>query len=143
MGILPMPSGTIQNAYRVSRLVVLPDFQGLGIGMKILNIFGSMYLADNKCLYIKTSNPSLFKGMERNITNWKLINESSNIEKIKESNRKIVEQGKDNGIKLIKESATKSYKYIGKQHNEDISILKFKSEVYKYVAQNQLNIFES
>ena len=143
MGILPMPSGTIQNAYRVSRLVVLPDFQGLGIGMKILNIFGSMYLADSKYLYIKTSNPSLFKGMERNTTNWKLINESSNIEKIKESNRRIVEQGKDNGIKLIKESATKSYKYIGEQHNEDISILKFKSEVYKYVAQNQLNIFEA
>ena len=64
-----MPSGTIQNAYRVSRLVVLPDFQGLGIGMKILNIFGSMYKTNNQTLYIKTSNPSLFKGMKRNTTN--------------------------------------------------------------------------
>jgi len=36
MAILPFPSGVIQNGYRISRVVVLPDFQGLGIGFKIL-----------------------------------------------------------------------------------------------------------
>ena len=148
MAILPMPSGTIQNAYRVSRLVVLPDFQGLGIGMKILNIFGSMYLADNKSLYIKTSNPSLFKGMKRNTTNWKLINESNDVEKIKKTNehyKQLKEQGKafHTGIKYFKESITKSYKYIGELYTDDLSILRFKTEVYRDVAQNQLNIFDT
>ena len=143
MGILPMPSGTIQNAYRVSRLVVLPDFQGLGIGMKILNIFGSMYLADNKSLYIKTSNPSLFKGMKRNTTNWKLTNQNNNIEQIKKTNIRLINQGKDNGMKLRKESITKSYKYIGELYTDDLSILRFKTEVYRDVAQNQLNIFDT
>ena len=143
MAILPMPSGTIQNAYRVSRLVVLPDFQGLGIGMKILNIFGSMYLADNKSLYIKTSNPSLFKGMKRNTTNWKLTNQNNNIEQIKKTNIRLINQGKDNGMKLRKESITKSYKYIGELYTDDLSILRFKTEVYRDVAQNQLNIFDT
>lgn len=141
IGVLPMPSGTIQNAFRVSRLVVLPDFQGLGIGIKILNIFGAMYKKDNKTLYIKTSNPSLFKGMIRNELNWKLINESNDIDRIKKSNQKIIEEGKDNGIKLIKESITKSYKYIGEEYKDNIDILVFNADAYKEVAQNQISMF--
>jgi len=141
IAILPMPSGTIKNAFRVSRLVVMPDFQGLGIGMKTLNIFGSMYKADNKTLYIKTSNPSLFIGMSRNMSYWSLIGETNNIEKIKKNNQKIIEQGKDNGIKLIKESITKSYKYIGESHNENIDVLKFDANVYKDVSQSQISLF--
>jgi hypothetical protein len=147
IAILPMPSGTIQNAYRISRLVVLPDFQGLSIGMKLLNYFGSLYLSDNKNLYIKTSNPSLFKGMKYNIKHWKLIGETNNIEAIKKSNNNLTEREKKGeikfatGIKLIKESITKSYKYIGEKSEDDLSIIKFKSEVYKDVAQNQISMF--
>tara|TARA_R100000005_G_scaffold46196_1_gene22002 strand:+ start:15972 stop:17168 length:1197 start_codon:yes stop_codon:yes gene_type:complete len=147
MGILPMPSGTIQNAFRVSRLVVLPDFQGLSIGMKILNLFGAMYKTNKQTLYIKTSNPSLFVGMKRNTQNWLLINESNNVEKLKETNRKLREQKEAGlidffgGIKYFKESVTKSYKYIGEEHKEDISIILFKTEVYKHVAQNQISMF--
>tara|TARA_Y100000401_G_scaffold25751_1_gene18032 strand:+ start:13840 stop:15018 length:1179 start_codon:yes stop_codon:yes gene_type:complete len=141
MGILPMPSGTIQNAFRVSRLVVLPDFQGLSIGMKILNLFGAMYKKNNQILYIKTSNPSLFKGMKRNTKNWSLVVENKNVEAIKKQNQKLIEEGKDNGMKLRKESITKSYKYIGEKHKDDISIMLFKNEVYKDVAQNQISLF--
>ena len=147
MAILPMPSGTIKNAFRVSRLVVLPDFQGLGIGMKILNFFGSMYKKDNKTLYIKTSNPSLFKGMTRNKKHWDLINESNNVDKLKETNKKLKEQKEKGlihffgGIKYFKESITKSYKYIGEEHNGNINILVFNSNAYKDVAQNQISMF--
>jgi len=141
IAILPMPSGTIQNAFRVSRLVVLPDFQGLGIGIKILNIFGSMYKKDNKTLYIKTSNPSLFKGMVRNDNNWLLTNQNNNINQIKKTNKKLLEEGKDNGLKLRKESVTKSYKYIGQEHKKNINILTFNANAYKEVAQNQISMF--
>ena len=45
IAILPMPSGTLKDAFRVSRLVILPDYQGLSIGIKILNIFhANIYL---------------------------------------------------------------------------------------------------
>ena len=141
IAILPLPSGTIQNAFRVSRLVILPDYQGLSIGMKILNYFGSLYLAIGKTLYIKTSNPSLFQGMKNNLSNWKLVTENNNIESIKKTNRKLIEDGKNNGLKLRKESITKSYKYIGKLSCENLNILKFNADAWKDVAQNQISLF--
>jgi hypothetical protein len=141
IAILPMPSGTIRHAFRVSRLVVLPDFQGLSIGIKLLNYLGSLYLADNKKLYIKTSNPSLFKGMEYNKKDWILVLEQNDVEKIKRRNQNEIDKGNDNGMKLYKESITKSYKYIGAKSLDDISIIKFKGEVYKDVAQNQISLF--
>lgn len=141
IAILPMPSGTVKNAYRVSRLVILPDFQGLGIGIKILNIFGSMYKKNNQTLYIKTSNPSLFIGMSRNIKYWLLSGETNNVEQIKKNNIKLINENKDNGIKLIKESVTKSYKYIGKEYENKIDIITFNADAWKNVAQNQTRLF--
>lgn len=141
IAILPLPSATISNAYRVSRLVILPDYQGLSIGIKILNIFGAMYKSIGKSLYIKTSNPSLFNGMKNNQSNWKLVTENNNIAQIKKANEKLIEQGKDNGLKLRKESITKSYKYIGEESKLDLSILTFSADVFKDIAQNQILLF--
>lgn len=141
IAILPMPSGYIKNAFRVSRLVVLPDFQGLGIGLKILNYIGSLYSADNKKLYIKTSNPSLFKGMENNKKNWDIVNENNNIEKIKKENQNILKNDKRNVFFYRKESITKSYKYIGESSIELENILIFNADAYKQVSQNQISMF--
>jgi ABC-type lipoprotein export system ATPase subunit len=141
IAILPLPSGTIQNAFRVSRLVILPDYQGLSIGIKILNYFGAMYLSIGKTLYIKTSNPSLFQGMKNNSSNWKLVTENNNIEAIKKTNEKLIEDGKDNGLKLRKESITKSYKYIGELSDQSLDILNFNADAWKDVAQNQISLF--
>lgn len=140
IAILPMPSGTVFDAFRVSRLVILPDYQGLSIGIKILNIFGSLYKSINKTLYIKTSNPSLFNGMKNN-NSWSLVLENNNIEQIKKINEKLKIDGKDNGLKLRKESITKSYKYIGEKSNLDTSIITFNVDLYKDISQNQLSIF--
>ena len=141
IAILPMPSGTIKNAFRVSRFVILPDYQGLSLGIKLLNYFGALYKAINKTLYIKTSNPALFNGMINNKINWKIVTENNNVEQIKKSNQKLISDGKDNGLKLVKESITKSYKYIGEESKEDLSILKFNADAWKNVAQNQISLF--
>lgn len=141
IAILPMPSGTISDAFRVSRLVILPDYQGLSIGIKILNIFGAMYKSIEKHLYIKTSNPSLFNGMKNSENTWKLVMENNNISQIKKTNDRLLEQGKDNGLKLRKESITKSYKYIGEKSKLDISIVTFSADVFKDIAQNQISLF--
>lgn len=42
---LPMPSGTSKYSYRGSRLVLLPDYQNLGFGAKILEYLGEYYLS--------------------------------------------------------------------------------------------------
>ena len=133
IAILPSPSGYYKNGFRVSRLVVIPDFQGLGIGYKILNYISSLYLTDKKTMYIKTSNPSLTNNLENNLK-WKKVKDFKNIESLKKHNDKFENKHK------IKVSISKSFKYIGEKSNDDLSIIKFKSEIYKDVAQNQISL---
>jgi GNAT superfamily N-acetyltransferase len=55
--------------YRVSRLVVLPDYQGIGVGKRLLNFIAELYTSQTKMpFYILTSNPQIIRG---NIKNWK------------------------------------------------------------------------
>lgn len=67
--ILPLPNGSYKNAYREHRLVVLPDFQGLGLGIKISEWCGGILLNDGKTLYTKTINPALGLYRQRS-NNW-------------------------------------------------------------------------
>ena len=133
IAILPLPNGNLKNAFRITRVVVLPDFQGLGIGVEILNLISSMYLKDNKKMYIKTSNPALFMSMKRNLENWELVKSYDNLEQIKRQNLKQDQQRKV--------SVAKSYKYIGKTHFGNINVLVFNADAYKEVSQNQISMF--
>jgi GNAT superfamily N-acetyltransferase len=57
--------------YRVSRLVVLPDYQGIGVGKLLLNFIAELYTYQTKVsFYILTSNPQIIRG---NIKNWKIM----------------------------------------------------------------------
>jgi len=54
--------------YRVSRLVVLPDYQGIGIGKRLLNFIAELYTSKTKLpFYLVTSNPQLIRG---ELGNW-------------------------------------------------------------------------
>ncbi len=56
--------------YRVSRLVVLPDYQGIGIGKHLLNFIAELYTSQTKMpFYILTSNPQIIRGITKN---WKV-----------------------------------------------------------------------
>ena len=56
--------------YRVSRLVVLPDYQGIGVGKRLLNFIAELYTSQTKLpFYILTSNPQIIRG---NLKNWKI-----------------------------------------------------------------------
>jgi GNAT superfamily N-acetyltransferase len=58
------------NYYRVSRLVVLPDYQGIGVGKKLLNFIAELYTSQvNLPFYLVTSNPQLVRG---NLGNWRV-----------------------------------------------------------------------
>ncbi len=57
--VLPMPSGTLKDAWREHRTVVLPDYQGMGIGALIGDMLGEMHLAEGKRLYSRTTHPRL------------------------------------------------------------------------------------
>jgi GNAT superfamily N-acetyltransferase len=56
--------------YRVSRLVVLPDYQGIGVGKRFLNFIADLYSSQTKLpFYILTSNPQIVRG---NLAYWKI-----------------------------------------------------------------------
>lgn len=126
--ILPFPGVGDEKTRRVSRIVVLPDFQGLGLGKNILNYISSLYAKNESTMYIRTMSPALGLALAKD-SNW--IATSSNLK---------IPGADSNGRKLI-ERPSYSYKYIGKVSNDDISIIKFKSEIYKDVAQNQIQLF--
>jgi GNAT superfamily N-acetyltransferase len=56
--------------YRASRLVVLPDYQGIGVGNRFLNFIANLYCSQTKLpFYILTSNPQIVHG---NLKDWKI-----------------------------------------------------------------------
>ena len=56
--------------YRVSRLAVLPDYQGIGVGKRLLNFIAELYASQTKMpFYILTSNPQIIRG---DMKNWKI-----------------------------------------------------------------------
>lgn len=56
--------------YRVSRLVVLPDYQGIGVGKRLLNFIADLYTSQTKMpFYILTSNPQIIRG---DIKGWRI-----------------------------------------------------------------------
>jgi GNAT superfamily N-acetyltransferase len=68
--ILAYPSGTVKNAWREHRTVVLPEFQGLGMGVRISDAVGEIVLAEGGRYFSKTANPRM--GAYRNASeNWR------------------------------------------------------------------------
>ena len=67
---LPFPSGTIKNAWRGHRTVVLPDYQGLGLGVRISDAVATMFVVDGYRYFSKTAHPRM--GEYRNHSSlWK------------------------------------------------------------------------
>lgn len=71
IAILPFPHPKARDIYRAHRMVVLPDFQGIGIGRRLLEETGTIYRENGKRFRITTSHPSLI-GMLRKSPRWAL-----------------------------------------------------------------------
>lgn len=60
----------IKPSFRESRIVVLPDYQGMGIGSKISEFMGGILSNSGFKYYTKTTNPALGEYRDKNIINW-------------------------------------------------------------------------
>ena len=67
---ITMPSGTLKNAWRGHRTVILPDFQGMGIGVRFSNTIGQIHLDQEHRYFSKTSHPRMIYYRE-NCDLWK------------------------------------------------------------------------
>ena len=107
IAILTFPSGTVKNAYRVHRLVVLPDYQGLGIATKMLKYIANLHVKIDCKMYIRTSHIRLHDYFEHS-NDWVETQRSGKISP-KQSSR----------VKFkVTTRIPYSYKYIGKYNNE-------------------------
>jgi len=75
---MAMPSGSIKNAWRGHRTVVLPDYQGMGIGVRFSNAIAQLHLDDGKRYFSRTAHPRM--GFYReNSPLWKLTSKNKKL----------------------------------------------------------------
>jgi ABC-type lipoprotein export system ATPase subunit/predicted acetyltransferase len=65
ISILHLPHPKAKTIKKVHRLVILPDYQGAGIGLKFLNEVGKLYKRDKWRYTIVTSAPSLINALKK------------------------------------------------------------------------------
>lgn len=65
ISILHFPHPKIKNIKKVHRLVVFPDYQGLGIGGKLLNEIAKIYTKEKYRFTIVTSAPNLINSLKK------------------------------------------------------------------------------
>lgn len=121
--ILPMP-GRFGSDTRLCvsehGIVVLPDYQGLGIGNKISEYFGELYLSQGYRYFGKTANPRMGEHRERSDL-WKAT--SSNLRKprkdIENVHLKPRPKGRNTSEQSIINTMTRlcySHEYIGNEN---------------------------
>jgi len=71
-GLLHRPHPKVDDVQGVSRLVTLPDWQGLGLAMILVDHLGAAYKAIGKRLHTYPAHPSLIRAFDKS-QNWKLI----------------------------------------------------------------------
>jgi GNAT superfamily N-acetyltransferase len=56
---ITMPNGAIKNAWRGHRTVVLPDFQGMGIGVRFSDMIAEIHLKQGHRYFSRTAHPRM------------------------------------------------------------------------------------
>lgn len=70
--VIHFPHPKVKNYKKVHRLVVLPDYQGIGLGIKFISEIAEIYKEKRFNFGITSSNPVLFSGLCKN-KKWRLI----------------------------------------------------------------------
>lgn len=67
--VLPFPHPIKRNTYKIHRTIVLPDYQGIGIGIKVEEFIASKYKSKGKSFITTTSNPAAINARKKS-PNW-------------------------------------------------------------------------
>ena len=112
--------------------MVLPDFQGLGLGSKICEFIGGVLKANGKSLYVKTINPALGEYREKS-PNWG--GTPRNRQGMDESDFAMNSMGGKTRVSYC-------HKYIGKEiDGYDDLLMNIDKLRYEKIYENQLTLF--
>jgi len=68
-----MPLAGFKGRWRIARLVVLPDYQGIGIGSHLRDAVAELTVAEGKRLNLVTSHPAMIHSL-RAAPQWRCVN---------------------------------------------------------------------
>jgi GNAT superfamily N-acetyltransferase len=57
--VITLPSGSLKNAWKGHRTVILPDFQGFGIGVRFSDAIGEIHIQNGLRYFSKTAHQRL------------------------------------------------------------------------------------
>ena len=57
--VITLPSGTLKNAWRGHRTVILPDFQGMGIGVRFSDAIAQIHVDQGHRYFSRTAHPRM------------------------------------------------------------------------------------
>jgi GNAT superfamily N-acetyltransferase len=103
------PSGTVKNAWRGHRTVVLPEFQGMGIGARISDAVGEIFISQGCRYFSKSANPN-FGAYRNGSASWRPTSKNMKARHDYKAGRKT----KEDGHKMAHaERVCFSHEYIG------------------------------
>lgn len=133
--VLPIPNGTLKFGMRQHRLVILPDYQGLGFGTKI-NDFMAKYFYDNGYKYfIRTTHIRLGNHLSNDIK-WKETSSNNKVRSDSGMNYSLI-----SGCTADKGDKRKAYsfEYVGENYNiKEHQIIVCIGEEPKEVAERMI-----
>ena len=68
-----LPIYGCKRHYRISRIVTLPDYQGVGIGMRVAEAVGDVHLAEGLRFNVTASHPALIAHCRKS-PRWRAVN---------------------------------------------------------------------
>jgi ABC-type lipoprotein export system ATPase subunit/GNAT superfamily N-acetyltransferase len=125
IGVLEFP-GMPTKAKRFTRTVVLPDYQGLGIGSRVTDYLAELYTKENYTVYTRTINPALGEYREKS-SKWSSTGKGS-----RKANKK---------YKKVLNRISYGFKFIGDKSKDSTNLITFNSAAYKDISQNQISLF--
>jgi GNAT superfamily N-acetyltransferase len=105
-----VPVITKRNHRRFTRIVTLPDYQGIGIGMRAVAAVASLHRAEGLRINVTSSHPALIRHCRRSPL-WKAVN----VKKTGGSGRRGT--SKFPTYRSAAGRAVVSFEYIGEQHD--------------------------
>lgn len=114
---LTMPSGMVKYAYRQHRLVILPDYQGLGFGTKINDFLAEYFVSSGHKYFIRTTHLRLKNHLSK-LSAWKETSTSGQLRSTKRIDRELKKQedgGAHTGIVGDRRIAA-SFEYMGEDY---------------------------